>query len=369
MRISVNLSVKGTKFYEASDLLQQGTLSSGLAIFLEHQPDNPYDKNAIAVRIKNNGAMLGHLSRGAAPKYAALILESKILDASVAKVEKNGDYISIYVRVVYEQSDEPLEKKHNSRLWLSASVMPTKAGVYAIRNINSGRQYIGSSINLKDRFRSHIKDLSRGCHANPLLQSDFSHLGADYFEAKVIVENIFPSNLASEEADQIKLMLNSGAALYNMTVDGQGTGNSGPHIGSKPVSDRLLMKQDVGSERPTKKKVSEEQRRMDAIFFAERKAVIDEYASKLSALLPNTNFWIYFLTTFVGSLLILTVVIPKINNGSLIIISAIFAFVISPFIIFHFHEKAKHSAQYKNLIRQRDEQLSAIDNERGKKQE
>lgn len=69
---------------------------------------------------------------------------------------------------------------------------------------------------------------------------------------------------------------------------------------------------------------------------------------------------------FVGALIVLAIVIPKVKDGSLFILSAILAFVVSPFISGHFQEKAKQSAQYQSLVKQRDEQLGAIDNERGK---
>lgn len=187
MRATANLSVKGTRYYKAAELLQKGSLSSGLAIRLEQQPDNPHDKNAVAVRVKKTGAMLGHISRGLAPKYATLINSGTITEASIINIDKNGAYINIDVRVVYEQSDHQLKEKHSSRLWMSASELLEEPGVYAIRNVESSRQYIGSSNNIKDRVRSHIRDLSLGCHANHALQSDFSNLGLDYFEAKVLV--------------------------------------------------------------------------------------------------------------------------------------------------------------------------------------
>jgi len=96
--------------------------------------------------------MLGHISREVAAKYVELLNSGKVIEASVTKIAKEGPYINIYVRVVYEQSDDQLTEKHSSRLWQSTSVLPTQPGIYAIRNIDSGRQYIGSSNNIKDRL-------------------------------------------------------------------------------------------------------------------------------------------------------------------------------------------------------------------------
>lgn len=356
MRASANLSVKGTKYYKAAELFQRGALSSGMEIRLEHQPDNPHDKNAVAVKVKRTGAMLGHVSRELAPKYAALINSGKIIEASIANVKKNGTYINIDIRVAYEQPDEVLAEKHSSRLWVSASLMPMEAGVYAIRNIDSGRQYIGSSTNVKERIRSHIRDLFLGCHGNHSLQSDFSDFGADHFEAQILERAVSPSNLAAMEADRIKSMLNSGAALYNLTEDGQGIGRKPRgYKDSEPVSDRLA-----------RQRAEAEQRRIDEMFVERRKAVIDAFDPKLAALLPKTNFWAYFAVAFIGALLVLAILMPGISDGSLLILSVVLALLASSFISNHFQEKAKHSAEYQHLVRQRDDQLSEIENEHRK---
>lgn len=355
MRNTVNLAVKGTRFYNAAELLQRGSLISGLTINLEHQPDNPYDKNAVAIRVKETGEMLGHVSRELAHKYASLSDDWKIIEASIARVERNGAYINIDVRVVYdaEESYEQLAAKHNSLLWSSISAMPEKSGVYAIRNIDTGRQYIGSSKNLKDRLRSHFRNLSIECHANHVLQSDFSHLGADHFEAKILVSCISPSSLTSVEAARITSLLTSGATLYNLTADGQGTmRNIGSHTDSKPISDRLV-----------KQHTEAEPRQKDENLLEKRKAVIDTFDSKLASLLPQNNFWIYFFAIFICALILFVIIIQKINYFVLFILSGLFSFIFSKLTITIFKENAKKSPQYKNLVKQRDEKLAIIEND------
>jgi hypothetical protein len=239
MRATVNISVKGTRHYKAAELLHEGSLSSGLAIRLEHQPDNPHDKNAVAVRVKRTGAMLGHISRKLAAKYAALINSGRIIEARITNIAKEGAYVNISVRVVYEQSNDQLAKKRSSRLWQSASALPMQPGIYSIRHIGSGRQYIGSSKNIKNRLHSHIRDLLIGCHANHTLQSDFSKFGANHFEAQALVRCVSLSKLPTLEADRISSLLNAGSPLYNLTLDGQGTGRKlHGHSNSEPISDR-----------------------------------------------------------------------------------------------------------------------------------
>jgi HIRAN domain len=100
MRTTTNLSVKGTRYYKAAELLQKDSLLSSTAIRLEHQPHNPHDKNAVAVRVKRTGAMLGHISREVAAKYVELLNSGKVIEASVTKIAKEGPYINIDVRAI-----------------------------------------------------------------------------------------------------------------------------------------------------------------------------------------------------------------------------------------------------------------------------
>jgi hypothetical protein len=342
MRATANLSVKGTSYYKAAELLQNGALSSGLAIRLQHQPNNPHDKNAVAVLVKMSGAMLGHISKELAPKYAALLNSGSIIEASIANIDRNGAHINIDVRVVYDQYDDQLAEKHSSRLWGSASVLPTETGVYAIRNIESGRQYIGSSNNIKDRVHSHIRDLSLGCHANHVLQSDFSSLGLNHFEAKVLVRGVSPSNLAKAESDSISSLLNAGAALYNLTADGQGRVSRG-NSKLKPISDRLAEQH-----------AEAEKRRIDAVFAEKRKKIIDEFEPKLAATLPEPSFWAYFAIVFFVTLII---------SGGMFILATILAFIGAPLIQNHIKEKGKGTPAYQDLLNQRELKLAALKNE------
>lgn len=53
-------------------------------------------------------------------------------------------------------------------------MLPTKSGVYRIRNEQNGRVYIGSSINLPRRKKEHFQLLKRNSHTNQFLQNDFN---------------------------------------------------------------------------------------------------------------------------------------------------------------------------------------------------
>ncbi len=239
MRVSATLSVKGTYYYKALELSQNGMLSIGLEVRLVHEPDNPYDKYAVAVLLKKTGDKLGHISRKSAPKYAALVNSGSLIEAKISDISQGDASVSVNIRVLYDESDDKLSKKHNSVFWKSASSLPNIPGVYSIRNLLSGRQYIGSTKELKKRVYHHISDLISGDHANHILQSDFSKHGLNNFESAVIIENIPIDNLAVAESSAISERLEKGIDLYNLTEDGQGSGwNSSRFSTADPISDR-----------------------------------------------------------------------------------------------------------------------------------
>lgn len=54
-------------------------------------------------------------------------------------------------------------------------------GVYQIKNLVSGKIFIGSSKNIPGKINSQKFQLNAGSHMNPELQEDFNKLGADKF--------------------------------------------------------------------------------------------------------------------------------------------------------------------------------------------
>ena len=354
MCATTTITVRGARFHQAGQLLRKGSLSAGTEVRLEHQPDNPHDRNAVAILVKSTGAMLGYVSKELAPKYSALANAGKIIEATVTKVANDGTKID--VRVVFEQSDDHLDERNSTRLWQSISTLPTASGVYSIRNIDSGRQYVGSSKNLKERIQSHFRDLSLRRHDNHALQSDFSRFGPNHFEARALASGVSPSQLAQVEADHISSLLNSGTALYNLTVTGQGTGhNPYGRNESEPISDRLV-----------KQRADERKRRVDAEYAERKKQVRDTFDPQLSALLPQTNFLDYFIATFVSVLIVLSIFVP---SGITLILSIVIALVVASTIAEHYREKARQSSQYQVLIGQRDKQLAALGDEHERKRD
>jgi len=69
------------------------------------------------------------------------------------------------------------------------------AGIYCITNIIDGKRYIGSSVDVFDRWNHHIHQLMNGKHANRYLQRAWNKHGEEAFEFKILAECIDRSAL------------------------------------------------------------------------------------------------------------------------------------------------------------------------------
>ena len=77
--------------------------------------------------------------------------------------------------------------------------MSNIAGVYSIKNQINHKAYIGSSNNVENRFKTHLRLLSQGIHHSPHLQKAWDKYGAGNFEFKVIKGVEQADNLVTEE--------------------------------------------------------------------------------------------------------------------------------------------------------------------------
>ena len=68
-------------------------------------------------------------------------------------------------------------------------------GIYCIENLVNSKKYIGSSINIKNRWYSHKTSLKKGLHHSYKLQRAWNKYGEENFEFKILKEI---------EIDQIK---------------------------------------------------------------------------------------------------------------------------------------------------------------------
>lgn len=74
-----------------------------------------------------------------------------------------------------------------------------QSGIYAITHIETGRLYVGSSIDIQDRWRHHKNELKKGLHANARLQNAWKKYGADAFDFTVMETVVEPHLLLSRE--------------------------------------------------------------------------------------------------------------------------------------------------------------------------
>ena len=78
--------------------------------------------------------------------------------------------------------------------------MSNYCGVYLIENIITNKVYVGSSKEIKLRWRHHLRALKKGIHDNPSLQEDWNEYGEDSFSFQVLEECKASQLLVVEQA-------------------------------------------------------------------------------------------------------------------------------------------------------------------------
>jgi hypothetical protein len=76
--------------------------------------------------------------------------------------------------------------------------IPRSSGVYQLRCLPNGKIYIGSAVDLQNRWEHHYRSLRRGNHHNIHLQNAWNKNGEENLEIS-IVEFAEPSNLLEIE--------------------------------------------------------------------------------------------------------------------------------------------------------------------------
>jgi hypothetical protein len=85
----------------------------------------------------------------------------------------------------------------------------TRAGVYAIRNLVTGRALVAGSTNVQGALNRHLFELRQGTHRNRLLNQEWSLHGESSFNFEVL-DTVKPNedpafDLARELADLVAL--------------------------------------------------------------------------------------------------------------------------------------------------------------------
>ena len=106
------------------------------------------------------------------------------------------------------------------RVWDFRSI-PNKSGVYIIWNSLNQRFYIGSSHNMRNRFKQHLSGLFRGQHSNKAFQECFNAHGLKAFEFAVL-ENVTDGRSLEplERAWMLKYGAPENPLSYNIVLAG-----------------------------------------------------------------------------------------------------------------------------------------------------
>lgn len=96
--------------------------------------------------------------------------------------------------------------------------VPTSPGVYAIHCLESGKVYVGRSINLRRRFYEHNSRLRHNKHPNHYLQRAYIKYGPDAFVFDVLSQAIDEAVLAKMEAHFLKLFRCQAPIGFNLEV-------------------------------------------------------------------------------------------------------------------------------------------------------
>jgi len=132
-------------------------------------------------------------------------------------------------------------------------------GIYKITNKVNGKFYIGSSNNIKRRWRHHKSNLRSGTHANIHLQNSYDKHGESQFEF-VILEEVSKSKLLIREQEYLDKAFGGHQDIYNISkvagspmaglnhteevkqlLSEKLSGENHPHYG-KPVSEEWRRK-------------------------------------------------------------------------------------------------------------------------------
>lgn len=75
-------------------------------------------------------------------------------------------------------------------------------GIYIITNIINKKQYIGSSTDIRIRWRNHLKELKHNEHKNIAMQSDYNKYGKDAFIFEILDDDC--DNLNRKQLRQLE---------------------------------------------------------------------------------------------------------------------------------------------------------------------
>lgn len=96
------------------------------------------------------------------------------------------------------------------------------SGVYLIKNSKTNKIYIGESLDIKERWKTHIRELRSSTHKNTAMQNDYNAYGEESFDFKLLQTYIDYNPVFTKakiiilEDWWIKYYKNNGKKLYNI---------------------------------------------------------------------------------------------------------------------------------------------------------
>lgn len=112
-----------------------------------------------------------------------------------------------------------------------------KIGIYKIKNIITGKFYIGSSLEIKQRWQRHLKDLENNKHHSIILQRAWNKYGKENFIFEILEECSIENLLILEQE-----YLDNYLPVYNICP------NAGNSYGRKDSIETKMKKRKIALE-------------------------------------------------------------------------------------------------------------------------
>ena len=285
MQKSIKTSIVGIQHQNITlEIAEQ--IKSGSPITILPEPDNPYDKNAVAVFC--DGHQIGYI-RAIHAKTISPALRSSSATATVTitspeSISPNSRGIDVRVILTGINSVTP-----------PTIVSGRTPGIYKI--IVGDKAYIGQSSDINKRIATHWNDLSLGSHANQKLQSLWLELGPYFFRAEALL--IAPSELSpyelqewlgNHEYKEIKLQKELGKSLN--ILDGEIVSTKASESDKLIVNSQRIRKHDEKI-RELKKETNAEIEALSSELpplMSQRKEIWEQIKTKNSFLIKNSGF-------------------------------------------------------------------------------
>lgn len=172
---------------------------------------------------------------------------------------------------------------------MDTSIVSPDSGIYKILNTKNGKIYIGSAVNIKERWKIHLWHLRNGTHHNRHLQRAWNKYGEETFSF-IVLEVCEPDILLEREQSYLPVEKTSEALIEN------GFYNISPVAGNTQgvaLSDERKQKisqkaKERFADPKIRKQMSESSKRQweDPEI---RKRILDDQSKKIEALTNRNN--------------------------------------------------------------------------------